>query len=98
MLVEWRNGVSAAASALVIAVVIVARVIATYFEEKLTAAKNPEYRRVATRFVELLFKNGPLEYRAMTLMMVFACLMVMPAELAFFGKELADARAASDDE
>ena len=97
MIVEWRNGVSATETALVIAIVIMTRVIATVVEEKLTASMNPDHRRVAARLIELLFKDGPPEYRALTAMMTLACLFVMPAELAFVGKELADARAASDD-
>ena len=66
--------------------------------ERLGAVMYLPRRKVVKTFCELVTRDGPAAGRAMCYSLVLASVFVMPAELAIYGKKIAIARAAADDD
>ena len=73
----------------VLLIVMTARIGATIFEEKLGVRIDPNRRRTTKRYLELLFRDGARPMRLLVISMVLGCGIVMAAELAWKGKEVA---------
>ena len=87
MLSGWRGGVTTEETAVVLAVVLFVRVVATLFEEKI----NAKYRHHSAKYVELLVRDGPANLRKMNLVFIIAIFFVWFGETAMYGKEQAEA-------
>ena len=73
----------------VLLVIMICRMFATIFEEKLGVHLDPNRRRTTKRYIELLFRDGARPMRFLVFCMILGCGIVMAAELAWKGKEVA---------
>ena len=94
----WRNSVSASETAVVLVLIILLRVGATIFEDKLGAGRYSKRPQLVKKYLSLLYREGPCQHRVMCYALVVACLFMMPTELAWYGKDMAAMREAADDD
>lgn len=91
-------GVSRAEVAGVLTLVLVLRILCTLFEERLGAKRFGPRGKTVNKFVDLVLREGKVNFRMMCWMCVLAQLFILPSELAYYGADLhAAAKAATDD-
>ena len=84
----WAYEIEPSETAILLVVVLVARVGSTIFEESRSAHKFPLRRQQVKEYLELLLRDGPHNYRVMFFALVLAIMFAVPTELAWAGRDL----------
>ena len=84
----WAYEIEPSETAILLVVVLAARVGSTIFEESRSAHKFPLRRQQVKEYLELLLRDGPHNYRVMFFALVLAIMFAVPTELAWAGRDL----------
>ena len=93
----WRADNPPMQAAIGLVLVTLCRMAFTVFEEKIAASKFSSRRKIVTRFLRLMSTEGPERFRMMTALFIVAAVFLLPTELAYFGKDMAELRGMDDD-
>ena len=72
----------------VLSFVLVARIVATLSEEKFGSKRFRPRRGQVKKLIELLVRDGPKPFRVMCWCFVLGQFLIMPEELAYYGKDV----------
>ena len=78
----WRQGNAASDTAVMLVVTFFLKIVCTLMEERIGSKMHGPRRKEVHKYVRLLFKDGPWEYRAMAYGMVVCVFCTVTTELA----------------
>ena len=71
---------------MVLLLVLAVRILATLATDIAGSRRFGSRRKHVRKYINLLFRDGPLNFRAMCLAIVVAQFFIMPSEMCFFGR------------
>ena len=94
----WRGDVPASETFIVLLVILVARIGATYLEESYGSRRFGPRRKHIKRLVELALRDGPWNYRVMMWGTTLCLLFIMPPRLALYAQQIRAISKLGDDD